>query len=50
MINRGFDITIAIPFNESMGNGLKKVANEVVNSCPTAALSFIEESKMKGES
>ncbi len=43
MINRGFDITIATPFNESMSRGLQKVADEVVNSCPTAALSFIIE-------
>jgi len=45
MINRGFDITVAIPFNESMSSGLRKVANEVVNSCPTAALSFLNEVK-----
>lgn len=45
MINRGFDVTIAVPFNESMNNGLQKVADEVVNSCPTAALSFINEDK-----
>ena len=25
MINRGFDITIAVPFNDSLKNGLKKV-------------------------
>lgn len=43
MINRGFDVTIATPFSESMSNGLKKTADEVVNCCPTAALSFINE-------
>jgi hypothetical protein len=41
MINRGFDVTIAAPFNESIGAGLGKVADEVVNSCPTAALAFL---------
>ncbi len=45
MIDRGFNITIAIPFNETMSAGLQKVAVEVVNSCPTAALSFINEEK-----
>ncbi|MDX1700071.1 MAG: FAD-dependent oxidoreductase [Melioribacteraceae bacterium] len=43
MINRGFDITIAVPFNDSFSNGLKKVSKEVVENCPTAALSFINE-------
>lgn len=39
-INRGFDIRIAVPFNESMAAGLKKVAKECVEACPTAALSW----------
>ncbi len=43
MINRGFDIAVSTPFNESMGKGLQKTANEVVKACPTAALSFIKE-------
>ena len=41
MINRGFDIKIAVPFNDSLTDGLKKVSKEVVDNCPTAALSFI---------
>lgn len=43
MINRGFDIKIAVPFNDSLSDGLKKVSIEVVDNCPTAALSFINE-------
>ena len=31
---------VAVPFNESMENGLEKVADQVVEHCPTAALSF----------
>jgi len=45
MINRGFDIKIATPFNESMSHSLQKVVDKVVNSCPTGALSFITEDK-----
>jgi len=39
-VNRGFDIRIAVPFNESMAQGLKKVAKECIEACPTAALSW----------
>jgi len=39
-INRGFDIRITVPFNESMAEGLKKVARECIDACPTAALSW----------
>lgn len=39
-IGRGFDVKIAVPFHESLENGLEKVAEQVVEYCPTAALSF----------
>lgn len=43
MINRGFDIKISTPFNESMKDCLKTTADECIESCPTAALSRIED-------
>jgi len=39
-INRGFDVQLTVPFNESMNNGLRKVVKECVEACPTAALSW----------
>ena len=39
-INRGFDVQITIPFNESLEKGLEKVAEECVVACPTAALAL----------
>ncbi|MCP4723923.1 MAG: hypothetical protein GY863_02745, partial [bacterium] len=39
-INRGFDLQIAVPFNESLNNGLQKAAMECVEACPTAALAW----------
>jgi ferredoxin len=41
-IGRGFDIEIGIPFDENLGEGLTKVAEEVVRECPTGALVFRE--------
>ena len=38
-IGRGFDVVIGIPFNESTATGLKKVALEVADACPTGAIS-----------
>lgn len=49
MVNRGFEITVTVPFNETLDAGLSKTAREVVNACPTAALSFIEEGEGKYE-
>ncbi len=40
-IGRGFDVRLGVPLNESLTNGLQKVAAECVEACPTAALSFI---------
>ena len=39
-INRGFDVQLTVPFNESLKNGLQKVARECADACPTAALAM----------
>ena len=41
-VNRGFDTEIEVPFNEPMSQGLTKMAKECVESCPTAALSWLD--------
>jgi len=38
-IGRGFDVVVGIPFHENLGAGLKKVALEVADACPTGAIS-----------
>jgi ferredoxin len=38
-IGRGFDVVVGIPFNENTATGLKKVALEVADACPTGAIS-----------
>ena len=42
LVHRGFDVRVAVPFNEPLSNGLKKTAAECVDACPTAALSWIK--------
>jgi ferredoxin len=37
-IGRGFDVVVGVPFNETMAEGLKKVALEVADACPTGAI------------
>lgn len=37
-IGRGFDVEIGIPFNRTLSEGLKKVALEVADACPTGAI------------
>ncbi len=37
-IGRGFDVEIGVSFNESLNDGLKKVAEKVADACPTGAL------------
>ena len=39
-IGRGFDIELGIPFDESTREALKEGAGEVVEKCPTGALSW----------
>jgi len=38
-IGRGFDVRPAVPFGESLLEGLTEAAEECVNACPTGALS-----------
>lgn len=38
-IGRGFDVRPAVPFGESLLEGLREAAAECVNACPTGALS-----------
>lgn len=37
-IGRGFDVEIGVPFNESLNEGLRLIAEKVANECPTGAL------------
>ena len=39
-IGRGFDVQIAVPFNESLDKGLEKVAKEIAEACPTGAMAI----------
>jgi len=39
-IGRGFDVTIGVPFSESLKDGLKVAALEAAGACPTGALSL----------
>ena len=38
-VGRGFEVEVAVPFSEPLRNGLRKVALEVAEACPTGALS-----------
>ena len=42
-IGRGFTVTVGIPFNGTIAEGLTKAAAECVKACPTGALAFVEE-------
>jgi predicted molibdopterin-dependent oxidoreductase YjgC len=37
-MGRGFDVRVAVPFDHSIAEGLKKTAHECVTACPTGAL------------
>lgn len=39
-VGRGFESLVGVPFNESLGAGLKATAEECVKHCPTGALAF----------
>ena len=39
-IGRGFDVRVAVPFDRSIAEGLKRTATECVAACPTGALAF----------
>ena len=42
-VGRGFDVRVAVPFERSIADGLKKSAAKYVAACPTGALAFIKE-------
>jgi len=39
-VGRGFDVRVAVPFDRSIADGLKKAAKKCVEACPTGALVF----------
>ena len=39
-IGRGFDVTIGVPFNEELQEGLEVAARKVAEGCPTGALAI----------
>jgi ferredoxin len=39
-LGRGFNTQVAVPFGEALQDGLKEVAKECVDACPTGALAF----------
>ncbi|HUW17932.1 MAG TPA: FAD-dependent oxidoreductase [Sedimentisphaerales bacterium] len=39
-IGRGFDVHVAVPFDHSIAEGLKRTASQCVEACPTGALAF----------
>jgi NADPH-dependent glutamate synthase beta subunit-like oxidoreductase/ferredoxin len=41
-IGRGFDVRVAVPFERSIAEGLKRSADKCVAACPTGALAFSE--------
>ena len=42
-IGRGFDVVVGVPFHETTAAGLRKVALEVADACPTGAICRKEE-------
>lgn len=38
-IGRGFEVIVGVPFNETIGAGLKQASLEVADACPTGAIS-----------
>jgi len=41
-VGRGFDVRVAVPFDRSIAQALKRSADQCVNVCPTGALAFRE--------
>jgi len=41
-IGRGFDVRVAVPFESSIADALKRSADKCVAACPTGALAFSE--------
>ena len=44
-VGRGFDVRVAVPFDESLAEGLKVAAAQCVKACPTGALAFKDASQ-----
>jgi NADPH-dependent glutamate synthase beta subunit-like oxidoreductase len=42
-IGRGFNVRVAVPFNRSIADALKKTAEKCARACPTGALAFKDE-------
>ena len=42
-VGRGFDVRVAVPFEGSFDDGLKKAARACIEACPTSALIWREE-------
>jgi formate dehydrogenase major subunit len=40
MIGRGFDVAVAVPFGQPLSIGLRKVARQCAQACPTGALAL----------
>lgn len=47
-IGRGFDMKIGAPFGKSIEEGLRNLAKECVDNCPTGALAFGESRDISG--
>jgi predicted molibdopterin-dependent oxidoreductase YjgC len=39
-VGRGFDVAIAVPFDQPLSEGLRRVARKCAENCPTGALSL----------
>jgi formate dehydrogenase major subunit len=40
LIGRGFDVAVAVPFGQPLSVGLRKIARECAEACPTGALAL----------
>jgi hypothetical protein len=45
-VGRGFDVNLTVPFGNTIADGMRTCANEVVDACPTAALAFAEHERL----
>ncbi len=43
IIGRGFDVAMAVPFDEPLSEGLRQVARRCAEACPTGALALRSE-------
>lgn len=47
-VGRGFDVRVAVPFGETLAEGLRMAAERCVAACPTGALAFKDDRKPPG--